>query len=610
MILLLQAIAVVLTIAGVVTFYLGNDPSMLSLGNTLMIVGAIAAVGGLVLIGLTVIAGRIDRLARGIDALKLSLAPAPSFVPPPAPALRPAEAEPRESDATLPGQVDLSALRASEPPRFEPETAEPAPRPVAPASRGMSSLGIEPARTEDLSAVPPVLAPVPAAVAPAVVELPRVEPVHVAPPQAPAPHVEAPEVRTPEIQAPKIEISRIEPALEDQAKAEPPAAEPAGAEPSAVVPPLSGGDATRPAPPAEAPVEPPRRMTFRERFGWKSAAAAAGTAAVGGAAVAAGAKAEERPADAPVGPIVDDKAKAEPDGSAGKSLEDMLGLALAETKPAPAAQPPVPPMPARAVEEDDLMARLRASILGPEPATAQPAPEPVAAEPEPEPAEEPVTDEPKPRALSIEDELEQALKAALGRDVAASPEPRDRFAQPRAAAAPEAEPEPAADRSPPPTGEGAMAALARDFPELGDILKRSPPPDPVEPVVVGRDGDEVHDSHTLESVAPEPDLAEPEPPSRQQDVEPAAAGPETVEPAAPEPRPAASTLVAPEPRPAASIPAAPVPAASARTPPLLREGVIAGIPFRLYGDGSIEADLPTGTTRFASLRDFRAHVGG
>ena len=357
-------------------------------------------------------------------------------------------------------------------------------------------------------------------------------------------------------------------------------------------------------------MEPPRRMTFRERFGWKSAAAAAGTAAVGGAAVAAGAKAEERPADAPVGPIVDDKAKAEPDGSAGKSLEDMLGLALAETKPAPAAQPPVPPMPARAVEEDDLMARLRASILGPEPATAQPAPEPVAAEPEPEPAEEPVTDEPKPRALSIEDELEQALKAALGRDVAASPEPRDRFAQPRAAAAPEAEPEPAADRSPPPTGEGAMAALARDFPELGDILKRSPPPDPVEPVVVGRDGDEVHDSHTLESVAPEPDLAEPEPPSRQQDVEPAAAGPETVEPAAPEPRPAASTLVAPEPRPAASIPAAPVPAASARTPPLLREGVIAGIPFRLYGDGSIEADLPTGTTRFASLRDFRAHVGG
>ncbi|MEI8146406.1 MAG: hypothetical protein WCH83_13170, partial [Alphaproteobacteria bacterium] len=45
-------------------------------------------------------------------------------------------------------------------------------------------------------------------------------------------------------------------------------------------------------------------------------------------------------------------------------------------------------------------------------------------------------------------------------------------------------------------------------------------------------------------------------------------------------------------------------------PPLLREGVIAGVTFRLYGDGSIEADLPEGTTRFDSLRAFRSHVGG
>jgi hypothetical protein len=57
-------------------------------------------------------------------------------------------------------------------------------------------------------------------------------------------------------------------------------------------------------------------------------------------------------------------------------------------------------------------------------------------------------------------------------------------------------------------------------------------------------------------------------------------------------------------------PPAPPPAPSAVSPPLLREGVIAGIPFRLYGDGTIEADLDAGTTRFASLKEFRAHVGG
>uniref|UniRef100_UPI001C09E96A hypothetical protein n=1 Tax=Acinetobacter baumannii TaxID=470 RepID=UPI001C09E96A len=63
---------------------------MLSLGNTLMIVGAVSAVGGLLLFGLAVIAARLDTLARGIDGLKFGLAPSPAFAPSVAPALEPA----------------------------------------------------------------------------------------------------------------------------------------------------------------------------------------------------------------------------------------------------------------------------------------------------------------------------------------------------------------------------------------------------------------------------------------------------------------------------------------------------------------------------------------
>jgi hypothetical protein len=52
--------------------------------------------------------------------------------------------------------------------------------------------------------------------------------------------------------------------------------------------------------------------------------------------------------------------------------------------------------------------------------------------------------------------------------------------------------------------------------------------------------------------------------------------------------------------------AEPVPPASPRTD-VLKSGVIGGMPYTLYADGSIEAELSTGTMRFASfteLRDF------
>ena len=41
---------------------------------------------------------------------------------------------------------------------------------------------------------------------------------------------------------------------------------------------------------------------------------------------------------------------------------------------------------------------------------------------------------------------------------------------------------------------------------------------------------------------------------------------------------------------------------------ILKSGVIDGMGYTLYADGSIEAELPQGTVRFASVDALRAHL--
>jgi hypothetical protein len=53
--------------------------------------------------------------------------------------------------------------------------------------------------------------------------------------------------------------------------------------------------------------------------------------------------------------------------------------------------------------------------------------------------------------------------------------------------------------------------------------------------------------------------------------------------------------------------AAPKPATE-RGPAILKSGVIDGMPYTLYADGSIEAELPQGTVKFASVDALRAHL--
>jgi len=59
---------------------------------------------------------------------------------------------------------------------------------------------------------------------------------------------------------------------------------------------------------------------------------------------------------------------------------------------------------------------------------------------------------------------------------------------------------------------------------------------------------------------------------------------------------------APEPRPAAPAPEAPA------TVSILKSGVVDGMAYTLYSDGSIEAQLPQGTLRFGSITELRIHI--
>ena len=41
---------------------------------------------------------------------------------------------------------------------------------------------------------------------------------------------------------------------------------------------------------------------------------------------------------------------------------------------------------------------------------------------------------------------------------------------------------------------------------------------------------------------------------------------------------------------------------------ILKSGVVDGMGYTLYVDGSIEAELPQGTLRFASINELRSHL--
>jgi hypothetical protein len=72
-------------------------------------------------------------------------------------------------------------------------------------------------------------------------------------------------------------------------------------------------------------------------------------------------------------------------------------------------------------------------------------------------------------------------------------------------------------------------------------------------------------------------------------------------------RPAASVAGTPATEPAAK-PRAEKQSETAPVGAVVRSGIIGGMAYSLYADGSIEAELPIGTMRFGSIEELRAHV--
>jgi hypothetical protein len=131
-----------------------------------------------------------------------------------------------------------------------------------------------------------------------------------------------------------------------------------------------------------------------------------------------------------------------------------------------------------------------------------------------------------------------------------------------------------------------------------------------------------------ERAAAEPAIGEPDAPPLQSAPAPAEPQSETFEDAWPKadrgrpgdvpPQRRSSSRLAPQPaerkaaaaveRPASPPP--PVPQAQAEQPgvTVLKSGVVDGMAYSLYSDGSIEAQMPEGMMRFASIDELRAHL--
>ena len=77
---------------------------------------------------------------------------------------------------------------------------------------------------------------------------------------------------------------------------------------------------------------------------------------------------------------------------------------------------------------------------------------------------------------------------------------------------------------------------------------------------------------------------------------------------APEARPAPPPRPPPPPPPAPPPVAAPPPRVEQRPPSILKSGVIDEMAYTLFTDGSIEAQMPDGTMRFASIDELRRHL--
>jgi hypothetical protein len=255
-------------------------------------------------------------------------------------------------------------------------------------------------------------------------------------------------------------------------------------------------------------------------------------------------------------------------------------------------------------------ARAAEPVEAPAPATpgmvAVPPPPAVGPRPSPTGAA-PVGQRSRPDVLAREPRVPQPHPAAAPTDVSASAIERLRSAIPRGER-PKAEPsvvaegeevplspseggphQPAAPLAPKITPEdraGGAAVEALKASRL-DFLFRSKPAARPAPSPGGFD--------TADSRAPDPrapDLRAPTPVESEPRSAPEQAQGQP-EPPAPEPQ---------------DLQSGPAPVEEPHTAAILKSGVVDGMAYTLYADGSIEAKLPHGTVRFGSIAELRSHI--
>jgi hypothetical protein len=241
-------------------------------------------------------------------------------------------------------------------------------------------------------------------------------------------------------------------------------------------------------------------------------------------------------------------------------IAQALRPRVAARAPARPAEPaaPAPPMPPVVVR----------------PAPARP---PVAARPRPEPQVEERIPEPPvaaDQASEVSASAIERLRSSLARQ-----EQKKSAEMTEAETAPVSQ-EASAQAASLPAGKGANGA--------------TPPPAPTSDEPSKPKLDFLFRSKARDAPLPEPfDSVWPRRPQPDQPTQPAElTKPPVRSPARPRP---------PETSPPPASEEAPAPA-------ILKSGVVDGMPYTLYVDGSIEAQLPEGTVRFSSIAELRAHI--
>ncbi len=198
----------------------------------------------------------------------------------------------------------------------------------------------------------------------------------------------------------------------------------------------------------------------------------------------------------------------------------------------------------------------------------------------------------------------------------------DMLARSQPAGAPRQIPAPSAAHAPEPSMQPVPMPQAREFPPReqqrepapqGREFARDPREQPREPARARREPPPMPAPHD-DRYPEEPRMAPPErrapPPPQDRRMAPP---PPPQDDWGRAPAPAADPyhqMPAPAPAPRTRQPeAAPQQfAAAPAVPTVVRSGIIGGMAYTLYSDGSIEAELPIGTVRFDSIQELQEHV--